>query len=151
MHANGTDKTLHATEELEVQEVCQIKHSVPILPETIIAIAILIVTFLENIKTYPQEIPNISMKTVQVVTLTTRTIIHNKLIKRTSKTYRKAVQVITDTTTMTHHNSCSNPHKIPNRRHHHTQNWTSKQKLNDEYNRLYHPYNTTTPHDNYDQ
>ena len=56
------------TEELEVQEMSQIEHSVPILPETIIAIALVIVTFFENIKTYIQEIPKISRKAAQVVT-----------------------------------------------------------------------------------
>ena len=44
-----------ATEELEVQEVSQIEHSVPIRSETILAIALLIVTFLENIKTYKKS------------------------------------------------------------------------------------------------
>ena len=44
-----------ATEELEVQEVSQIEHSVPIGSETILAIALLIVTFLENIKTYKKS------------------------------------------------------------------------------------------------
>ena len=38
-----------ATEELEVQEVSQIEHSVPIFPETLIAIALVIAAFLGNI------------------------------------------------------------------------------------------------------
>ena len=125
-----------------------IKHSVPILLETIIAIAILILTFIENIRIYAQEISSISRKISQAVTQMTRTISH---YKRTSETYRKVVQAITDTTRMTHRNNRSNPHKIPNRRHNHTENWTSKQKLNDEYDRSYHPNNTTTPSYNYDQ
>ena len=57
-----------ATEELEVQEVSQTEHSVPIFPETIIAIALVIVIFLENIGTYNQEIPKLSRKTVKAVT-----------------------------------------------------------------------------------
>ena len=57
-----------ATEELEVQEVSQTEHSVPIFPETIIEIALVIVTFLENIGTYIQEIPKLSRKTVKAVT-----------------------------------------------------------------------------------
>ena len=39
-----------ATEELEVQEISQVEHTIPIFPETIIAVIILIVTFIENIK-----------------------------------------------------------------------------------------------------
>ena len=35
-----------ATEELEVQEINQVEHTIPIFPETIIAVIILIVTFL---------------------------------------------------------------------------------------------------------
>ena len=60
-----------ATEELEVQEVSQIEHSAPIFPEAIIAMALVIVTFLENIRMYIQEIPKLSRKTAQVITQTT--------------------------------------------------------------------------------
>ena len=137
-----------ATEELEVQEVSQIEHSVPIFPETLIAIALVIAAFLGNINTYIQEILKLSRKATQAVSQMTKTISHNNLIKRASETYRRTVQVITDTTRMTHHNSHPNPHRIPNRNHHHT---TSKQKINDEYDRSYHLYNTTNPHDNHNQ
>ena len=115
-----------ATEQLEVQEVSQIETSVPILPETIISIAILVVTFLGNIKIYIQEIPRVSREIVKVVTNMTKTFSHNKLFKRASETYRKAVHMITDATRMTPHNSHSYPHRITNSQHHHTQNRTSK-------------------------
>ena len=101
-------------------------------------IALVIITFLENIKTYIQEIPKISRKAAQVITQMTREISVNNFSKRASETYNKTVQVITDATRITHHNSHSNPH-----RNHH--NWTFKQKLNDNHDRSYCQHNNNTP------
>ena len=53
------------TEELEVQEVSE--ESVPILPETVIAIALILITFLRNIVIHGEEIPKISRKAAEVV------------------------------------------------------------------------------------
>ena len=94
-----------ATEELEVQEISQVKHTVPIFPETIIAVIILIVTFLENIKRHMQKIP-------QAVKSMTKASSRNELYKRTSEIYRKAVHTVTNMTRMTLHNSRSYPHRI---------------------------------------
>ena len=114
------------TEQLELQEISQTDTSVAIFPETVIAIIILVVTLLINIKTCIQEI---SKEIAQVVTNTTRKIIHNKFFKRASKTYRKAVQVVTDMTRTTSRSSCTKPHgKI----HSHTQNGTNKQEQHNQ-------------------
>ena len=93
------------TKELEVQEISQVEHTVPMLPETIIAVIILIVTFLENIKDYLQKIP-------QAVKSMTKAVGRNKLYKRTSEICRKTVYVITSATKTTHHNSHSYPSRI---------------------------------------
>ena len=148
-----------ATEELEIQrkviepteETNEIEDTVRILPETLISIVVLIVAFLDTIKSQLQEIPKISRKAAQAVTQVTRMISHNKLIKRASETYRKTVQAITDATRMTHRNSRPNPHRTANRNHHYMENLTVRRKLNGGYDRLYHLYSTTTPRDNYDQ
>ena len=57
-----------ATEELEVQEVSQIEHSVPIFTEVIIAIALVILTLLGKIRIYIKEILKLSRKAVKMVT-----------------------------------------------------------------------------------
>ena len=106
---------------------------------------ILVVTFLENIKIYIQEIPKVSREIAQVVTNTAKTLSGNKLFKRASETYRKAVHVITDVTRMTPCNSRSYPHRITNSQHHHTQNRASKQKPYDEYDGSYQQHNSNTP------
>ena len=54
--------------DAKFQEVSQIEHTVPTLLGTIMTIALVIISFLENIKTYIQEIPKISRKAVQAVT-----------------------------------------------------------------------------------
>ena len=114
------------TEQLELQEISQTDTSVAIFPETVIAIIILVVTLLINIKTCIQEI---SKEIAQAVTNTTRKIIHNKFFKRASKTYRKAVQVVTDMTRITSRSSRTKPHgKI----HSHTQNGTNKQEQHNQ-------------------
>ena len=140
-----------ATEELEVQEVSQVEHTFPIFPETIIAIAILVVTFLENIKIYIQEIPKVSREIAQAVTNTTKTFSRSKLLRRASETYRKAVHAITDATRTTPCNSRSYPHRITNSQHHHIQNRTSKQKPYDEYEGSYCQHNSNTSCNNHKQ
>ena len=85
--SNMPDLGWDATEELEVQgkvnetleEVSEIEDTAHILPETLIAIAVLILTFLENIKTHIPKIPEISRKTTQAVTKATRTTSRNRL------------------------------------------------------------------------
>ena len=106
------------------QDIGETETTVPIVPETIIAILVLIITFLQTIKSHTQKIPHIWRKTAHVVTKMTRTTGRNRL---------------------------SSPHRIPNRKHHHTENQTAKQKLNDGYCRSYNPYCTMTFCDNYDQ
>ena len=48
------------TEELEVEEVSE--ESIPILPETVITIALILIAFLKNIVIHGEEIPKISRK-----------------------------------------------------------------------------------------
>ena len=114
-------RTKHITKN--TQEIGEIEDTVHILPDTIITIALLILTFLETIIPHIQKIPEIWRKPTQAVITMTRTAGHN---------------IIT------------NLHRITNRKHHHTENQTAKQKLNDGYDRSYHPYYTTAFHNNYD-
>ena len=89
------------TEEPEVQEVSGKKHTVPIFPETVITIALIIIAFLRNMASHGKEIPKISRKAVQAVTQMTRAIGHNNIIKRAKEIYKKTVQVINNMTRMT--------------------------------------------------
>ena len=75
------------------QEIGETESTVHIVPETIIAILVLILTFLETIKPHIQKIPEIWRKAVQAVMKVTRTTSHNRL---------------------------SGLHEIPNGKHHHT-------------------------------
>ena len=118
---NKEDKTTPTTEN--TQEIGETEATVHIVPETIIAILVFIITFLQTIKSHAQRIPDIWRKTAQVVNKMTRTTDHNRL---------------------------PNPHGIPNRKHHHIENQTAKRKLNNGYDRSYNPYCTTTFRDNYD-
>ena len=79
------------------QEIGETETTVHIIPETIITILVLIMTFLQTIKSHAQKIPNIWRKTVQAVTKMTRT---------------------------TGHNILSSPHRITNRKYHQVENWT---------------------------
>ena len=108
------------TEQIETQETSQMDNSVAIALEIVSTIIILIVTFLISIKTCIQEK---AKEISQAVKKMTRTISCNKLYKGTIETYRKAVQLVTDTTRMTIHNNRTMPHRNI---HSNTQNGTSK-------------------------
>ena len=116
------DKTTPTTES--TQEIGETEATVHIVPEAIIAILVLILTFLETIKSHIEKIPEI---------------------------WRKAAQVVTKMTRTTGRNRLSSLHRILNEKHHHTRNGTAKQNFNDGYDGSYKPYHTTTLHDNYDQ
>ena len=104
---------------------------VPLFLETVIAIVILLVTFITNIKWSIQEItPEIK----QTATDTTRKISCNKFFKRTTETYRKTIQVVSDATRLTTHNSCPGIHRKSNSS---TQNRTSVQKPYDQHDGSY--------------
>ena len=83
-----------ATEELEVkrkgnettQEISEIEDTVHILPETIIAIVVLILTFIETIKSHTQEIPEIGRKAAQAIIKAIRTTSSKRLAQRIAKT-----------------------------------------------------------------
>ena len=115
------DRTTPTTEK--TQEIGETVTTVHIIPETIIAILVLIMTFLQTIKSHAQKIPEIRRKPMQALTKTTRTTGHNRL---------------------------SSPHRKLNREHYHTENWTAQQKFNNWYDRSYKLYHTTAFHDNYD-
>ena len=83
----------------KTQETGEIENTVHILLEIIISIAILILTFLETIKSHIQEIPEIFRKTTQVIVGMTETISRNR---------------------------CSSPRRMCNGKHQHTGNWTVK-------------------------
>ena len=65
--------------------------------------------------------------------------------------WRKTAQTVARTTRIPGCSSHQIPQMLFNRKQHHTENWTVKQKLNDGYDRSYHPYHSTNPRDNYDQ
>ena len=67
---------------------------VQVLPETITAIAILIITFLETLRPQFQEIFQIRKNMAQAILIATGLTSRNGLLKRTSKTYRKIVQKV---------------------------------------------------------
>ena len=91
------EKTTPTTED--TQEIGETEATAHIVPETIIAILVLILTFLETIKSHIQKIPEI---------------------------WRKAVQAVTKRTRTTGCNRLSSLHRIPNGKHHHTRNGTAK-------------------------
>ena len=142
-----------ATEELETQDVLsttienteEIANTVQVLPGTITAIAILILAFLETLKPQLQELLQIGKKTAKAVLIMTRTMNCNGVLKRINKTYRKAVQAITHTTRMTSDNTSTNHRKTGNRNQAQTANRATKQKLNNDCDRLYQLYYTPTP------
>ena len=96
------------TEQLEIQEITSADTSVPLLPETVISIIVLLVTFMANIKSSIQEI---SWRILQTATDTTRKIGRNKLLKRTSETYKKTLQMVSNMTRPTRRNSCPEIHR----------------------------------------
>ena len=98
-------------------------------------------TPLINTKAYIQEI---SKEIAQAVANMTRTISRNKLFKRASETYRKAVQAITDTTDTTRMTICNNCLKLYRKFHGHTLKGTSKQKLHNQYDGSYTLYSTNS-------
>ena len=89
--------------------------TVQVLPDTITAIAILIVTFLESLRPQIQEIFQIGKNTVQALLIATGTTSHNGFLKRTIKAYRKAVQAIKHVIRTTSHNTLTNPQRTENR------------------------------------
>ena len=121
-----------ATEELNTQDTPSITtenteetaKTVQVLPETITAIAILIVTFLETLRPQLQKILQIGKNTVQAVLIVTRT---------------------------TSRNISRNSQRTANRNQANTTNRTTKQKLNDDSDGLYQPCHIPTPQDSDNQ
>ena len=90
----------------EVQELSENNTSQATVPlQTMIAMAILITTLLELLKSYIQEAPKITRKIAQMTTK----ISHTNVIKNIKKTYREAAVVIT-IANMINHIRCSNHH-----------------------------------------
>ena len=121
-----------ATEELNTQDTPSITtenteetaKTVQVLPETITAIAILIITFLETLRPQLQKILQIGKNTVQAVLIVTR---------------------------MTSRNISRNSQRMANRNQANTTNKTTKQKLNDDSDGLYQPCHIPTPQDSDNQ
>ena len=95
----------NTTQELNTQDTPSITtentgeraKTIQVLPiiQTITAIAILIVTFLETLRPKLLKILQIGKNTMQAVLIVTRTMSRNSFLKRITKAYRKAIQVVT--------------------------------------------------------
>ena len=127
------------TEQLETQEITQTDTSIPLFPESVITIIILLITFLINTKTNIQEI---SKEISQAIMNMTRKISGSRLFKRASERYRKMVQAVSTATRPTTHNSHSKTHRKGNSN---TQGRTSMRKLHDQYDTSHIPYSSNTP------
>ena len=121
-----------ATEELNTQDTPSITtenteetaKTVQVLPETITAIAILIITFLETLRPQLQKKLQIGKNTVQAVLIATRT---------------------------TSRNISRNSQRTANRNQANTTNRTTKQKLNDDSDGLYQLCHIPIPQDSDNQ
>ena len=83
-----------------------------------IAKAIIITTILEHLRTYIQEIPEITIIATQAVKSTTTRISRNKIIQNIKKSYKTAVLAITIATNMMDCTSHRNWHQSANRSKH---------------------------------
>ena len=93
-------------EQAEYQESTQTNsQQTPCLLQAIIAIAIIITTILEHIKTYIQEIPTVARKTMQALKFATTKINRSKLMQNFRESYRTAMLTITIVTSMTNRTS----------------------------------------------
>ena len=99
----------------------------------------------------PSRKIQIGKSTVQAVLIVTRTMSRNRFLKKVTKTYRKEVQGITHATRMISRNALTNPQRTANRNQAQTANRTTKQKLNDDYDRLHQSYYTPTSEDSDNQ
>ena len=142
-----TQDTLNTT----IENTEDMSQTVQVLPDTITAIAILIVTFLESLRTQIQEIFQIGKNTAQALLIATGTTSHNGFLKRTIKAYRKAVQAIKHVTRTTSHNTLTNPQRTENRNQPQSANRATRQKLNNDPDRLLQPNHIPTPQDSNNQ
>ena len=106
-----------------------------------IAIAIIIATILKNIIAYVQEIPETMRKAAQTIKDTTTKISHNKLFQNIKESYKTAVLAVNIVTSMM---GCTSHMKQPHTTNRNTQNSPGKQKLNNEYDRLYQSHTPRT-------
>ena len=81
------DKTTLMTED--THEISETEATIHIVPETKITIVVLILTFLQTIKSHIQEIPKIYKKAVQAETKATRTTSRNGIIQGLLKCMEK--------------------------------------------------------------
>ena len=99
-----------------------------------ILIAIIVTTILEHLKTYIQEIPEITRKTAQAVKSTTTKISHNRFIQNIKKSYKTAALAINIVTNTMDHTNCTDLHQTANRN---THNTPGTRKLYGEYDKSY--------------
>ena len=121
-------------EQAEYQESTQTSQQTPCPLQAIIAIAIIITTIMENIKTYIQEIPAVKRKTMQASKFVTTKINHSKLMQNIRESYRTAMLAITIATRMTNRTSRISQQQTNNRK---KQNTPGTQKLSDQHDGLY--------------
>ena len=119
----------------ENQEHSEINHQhTSISLQAMITIAVIVTTILEHLKTYIQEIPEITRKTAQVVKSTTTKISRNRFIQNIKKSYKTAALAINIATNTMDSTNCTHLHQTANRN---THNTPGTRKLNGENNKLY--------------
>ena len=133
--------------QVEVQENSTNYNACTTLPlQTMIAIAIIITTILENIITYVQEIPETTRKAAQAIKTTTTEISRNKLFQNIKKSYKTAVLVVNIVTSATDRTSHMNHPHTTNRN---TQKTPGTRKINDKYDGSYQSHTARIHNDIY--
>ena len=129
--------------QIEVQESSENSNPHPTSPlQTVIKIAILITTLLENITTYLQEIPEIAKKAAQLFKIMTARISHNKPAQNIKNPYKTTLLAVNPTTDAM---DCTSDMTQPQTTNGKTQKSPNRQKLNDKYGRLYPPHTPKAP------
>ena len=114
--------------------------------QTVIAITIMIATFLEHIATYTTKIPKLAEKIAKVAKSTIAKASRNGLFQNMKDSYKTAVLVITIATKMKDHTSRSRHSQKTNRN---RQNYPGMRKLNNDYDDS-HQSHTSRTHNNND-
>ena len=114
--------------------------------QTVIAITIMIATFLEHIATYTMKIPKLAEKIAQAAKSTIKKASRNGLFQNIKDSYKTAALAITIATKMKDHTSRSRQSQKTNRN---SQNYPNMRKLNNNYNDS-HQSHTSRTHNNND-
>ena len=132
----------------EVQEISETNTPQITAPlQAMIAIAILISTILEHLKSYIQEIPELTRKAVQAVKSTIAKTSRNNHIQKIRNSYRTAALAITIETNTMDCVSRKSQYQPTNRN---TQNIPGTRKLNNKHDRSYQLYPSRNPNGYHD-